>query len=179
LPAFAYKQGFSQVVGGQAISFWSFSGIVGSLLAGWAVNRVGGARASRFVVAGFSAAALISGLMLAAAGLVPAMLYISAAFTGVFANAAMTVIYAAAGESLPAKVRSNGIGVVTLAGKLGGIVGGASGVVMLALPSLGIFFGVLAAISGVAALCLLKAGAAQSAREDATARMPELQATDS
>lgn len=154
LPAFAFAKGVSQTTAGQAIGFWSFAGMAGTILSGWAVNRLGGIRAAQLVVAGFAAAALVAGAILLALGEHPAALYFGAALGGLLASGAITVLYAAASERIPTAIRSTGISAVTLAGKAGGVIGGASGLVMLSLPSLAGFFAVVGAMAAAGWLAL-------------------------
>lgn len=155
LPAFAFEQGLSQTVSGQAIAFWSFSGMVGTVLSGWAANRLGGIRAAKLVVLGFAIAGLLAGAMLLLVGNNSYALYASAALGGLLASGTITVLYAATAERVPSAIRSSGVSAVTLAGKSGGVVGGASGVVMLTLPSLAGFFAVIGAIAAAGWLSLL------------------------
>lgn len=154
LPSFALGQGMSQIVSGQTISFWSIAGMVGTLLAGWAVNRLGGIRATYLVVGGFALACLTSAAMFAVMGEFAGALYFAAALSGLLASGAITVLYAAATQIVPQRVRSSGMSIVTLAGKAGGVVGGASGVAMLALPGLHLFFLAMGMVAGAACLVM-------------------------
>ena len=61
-------------------------------------------------------------------------------------SGAVAVLYATSADNFPQGARANGMALVTLAGKAGGIAGGGSGFVMLALPSLAGFFAALGAI---------------------------------
>lgn len=158
LPTFSVSRGITQITAGQAISFWSLSGMAGTLIAGWAVNRFGSTTAARLIVAGFAAGSLASAALLAIIGASAFTLYFAASLTGLFASGAITVLYAAAAEQFPQTMRAQGLAAVTLAGKAGGVAGGGSGLILLALPTLAGFFAVLGAVTLAAFSCLLTAG---------------------
>jgi|GEM_PF-1354518 len=162
LPVVSLGLGFSQVDAGQAISLWTLSGMAGTLATGWAVNRIGASGAAKLIVGGFGGSALISSAVLAAVPDDIRALYLSAGFVGFFASAAITALYSAAAEQFPSQVRAKGLAITTLAGKAGGVIGGASGVIVLALPSLAAFFGTLGAIVLAGWLCLLTEGRQKS-----------------
>jgi AAHS family 4-hydroxybenzoate transporter-like MFS transporter len=146
MPPFAIRSGLSPVAAGLALSIWSLSGMAGTLLAGELANRLGAARAARLAVAGLALGTAAGALILVGGDHAPS-LYAAAALGGLFASGAITACYAAASECFPEAVRSSGMSVVTLAGKCGGVLGGASGAALLTLPSLAAFFAVLGAIA--------------------------------
>ena len=150
LPSFAHDHVSSPIVAGQAIAFWSFAGMAGTLVAGAAVSRFGEMRATRIIIGGLLVATLGSALALAGFGPSDAMLYAAAATTGLFSNASITVLFSAASSSFAEDVRSSGIAVVSLGGKAGGMIGGASGFLVLLMSSLSGFFALLGGVAFVA-----------------------------
>jgi AAHS family 4-hydroxybenzoate transporter-like MFS transporter len=155
LPSFAQNYVSSSIAAGQAISIWSLAGMVGTITAGVAVARFGEVRAAKLILGGLVLATFGSSLAFVALGSSDATLYGASAVSGLFANAAITVLYSVASMRFAEDVRATGIAIVSLGGKTGGMIGGAIGFLVLLLPTMAGFFALLGAVALVALLGLM------------------------
>jgi len=136
LPTFLAQRGFPLSQSGATISAWSFAGLGGTLAAGWVASRLGAGQALR-------ALHLALGIFLLAALLLclwrehdrdtPLWLLCGVAgLVGMQVSGCITAIYAFASDCLAEHIRSTGIGLISLSGKIGAILGSALGFLVLA-----------------------------------------------
>ena len=129
LPAVLRQAGMPIAAGVTAISLFSLGGIVGSLLQGIMMRKVG---SSRLLAAEFGVSVLLIGSL----GVLPASfgLIMSVAFVlGVSVQGAQAGLNALVSEFYPTAIRSTGVGWALGVGRIGSIVGPVLGGIMLSL----------------------------------------------
>ena len=117
------------MAGVAAISLFSLGGIVGSLIQGVSMQKLG---SSRVLIAEFGLSVLLIGSL----GVLPASsgLTITVAFVlGVFVQGAQAGLNALVADFYPTAIRSTGVGWALGVGRIGSIVGPILGGIMLSL----------------------------------------------
>lgn len=118
LPSLLLQQGFTKPQAGLVQMLFNIGGAIGSLLAGWMLDRCNGLKVVLFVYAGLLAALAGVGLSV---GIVP--MAIAGFAVGLFVMAAQLVLYALAPSAYPTSVRSTGVGAAVAIGRLGSVAG--------------------------------------------------------
>jgi len=129
LPAVLRQAGMPISAGVTAISLFSLGGIIGSLIQGVSMQKVG---SSRLLAAEFGVSVLLIGSL----GVLPASFgpIMSVAFVlGVLVQGAQAGLNALVAEFYPTAIRSTGVGWALGVGRIGSIVGPVLGGVMLSL----------------------------------------------
>ena len=129
LPAILRQASMPISAGVTAISLFSLGGIVGSLVQGISMQRLG---SSRLLIAEFVAAVLLIGslsVLPASFGLVAAVAFV----LGIAVQGAQAGLNALVAEFYPTAIRSTGVGWALAVGRIGSIVGPILGGVMLSL----------------------------------------------
>jgi AAHS family 4-hydroxybenzoate transporter-like MFS transporter len=168
LPTLLSREGFSMRIAAAALSVWSIGGMTGTLLAGWAVGRLGWLRTTM----GLAACAAGGALLLALSASVSSgrsgetiALYCLLAVTGCMVSGLITSLFAAATYIFPLTVRSTGIGGATTAGRIGAISGALWGVQAIKLDGPAGFFIALAGVLLMAVAGLWMTGRAYAAQQ--------------
>src|SRR5690606_34770430 len=114
LPALLTNQGFAPDAAAGSVPAWSLGGILGALAAGWLSTRAGAGGAG-LVMGGLSALGL-AGLAFAHS---EAVLFVLLFASGLATSGFLTTLFAFASEAYPPAIRSTGLGVAEMAGRLG------------------------------------------------------------
>ena len=128
VPTLVTSAGYSQSAAA-GVSVWlNLSGIIGALLLGFVVPRVGLKRVTAFALLLTAAGIVLFGLVPSRLGALQAM----AALAGFATVGGMTNLYAVISRSFPAAARASGTGFVIGIGRFGSALGPALGGILLA-----------------------------------------------
>lgn len=155
LPTELAGQGFSLGASGRALSAWSFGGMLGIPLAGWAGGRWGARRLAAITsLAGAAAALVIALTSLVGTTMASDSLAFDGllALTGNMVNATIILYFTVAAETFPTAIRATGVGLAATAGRIGAILGALLGGHAAQLAGLPGFFGAVAGLLLVALL---------------------------
>lgn len=154
VPATLSSAGFDTRMASLALAGFNLGGIVGALLGGWVISRLG----SRLVIMSLSAIGAVGGATLTLCGvsqLSPTMLLALITLLGFSVNGAQTTMFALASHIYPSEMRTTGVGAALGFGRFGAIlssfigasiaaIGMTSGIfAVLGLAMLGTMFGML------------------------------------
>jgi AAHS family 3-hydroxyphenylpropionic acid transporter len=118
LPTLVEAKGFSKAVAPQASIAFNFASVIGALVIGWAVDRLGG----RWILAVAYACVILGLFQLGAATDLDAVLWLSAA-VGFFLMGANYSLYGLATAYYPISIRGTGSGVAVGVGRVGSVLG--------------------------------------------------------
>lgn len=144
LPTIIAGSGLSPAVAAAGISMFNLGGVVGSVLGGAAITRVG----SRPTMLAMSAGAVLGAFLLSRMSVGPAHpvlpLLAMLAVTGGLINGVQTTMYALAAHVYPTAMRATGVGTAVSIGRSGAILSGYAGPWALSHGGSASFFGLMA-----------------------------------
>ena len=137
--------GFGSSVASSGITAFNLGGVVGALLSGAVMSRIGSRAAMLTMSLGAIAGAITLSMMKisTAAPLAPIMIMLT--ITGGLINAIQTTMYALATNVYPSAMRATGVGAATAIGRAGAIISGYAGPWALALRGSTSYFALIAA----------------------------------
>lgn len=142
VPATLSSAGFSSEVASLALAGFNLGGIVGALMGGWAISRLG----SRLVLSVLSAiGAAVAGIMtgIGASHLSPTLLLALIAIMGFSVNGTQTTLFALASHVYTSDVRATGVGAALGFGRFGAIL---SSFIGAAIAAAGMTSGIFAVL---------------------------------
>ncbi|MBL8552131.1 MAG: MFS transporter [Hyphomonadaceae bacterium] len=149
VPAMLASLGFPLSMTSLGMTAFSTGGVIGGIVGGWLIERLG----SRTAVLGQTAGAIVGALMLA--GLVGmgasdiAILFWALAFMGFFLSGLINGLYTLSTLIYPPQVRATGVGSAAAVGRLGAIVSSYTGPIALQVGGASGYFFVIAAALAV------------------------------
>jgi AAHS family 4-hydroxybenzoate transporter-like MFS transporter len=156
LPTVLAGAGFGAGVASSGITAFNLGGVVGALVSGAVMSRIG----SRVAMLTMSIAAIAGALTLSLMKMSPeaplAPIMIMLTITGGLINAIQTTMYALATNVYPSAMRATGVGAATAVGRAGAILSGYAGPWALALRGSASYFGLIAAAMAVCLLALAR-----------------------
>jgi AAHS family 4-hydroxybenzoate transporter-like MFS transporter len=145
LPTVLADAGFGPGVASGSITAFNLGGVVGALVGGALMSRIGSRAAMLTMSVGAVAGAIALGMMKVSndAPLAPIMIMLT--ITGGLINAIQTTMYALATNVYPSAVRATGVGAATAVGRAGAILSGYAGPWSLAYSGSASYFWLIAA----------------------------------
>lgn len=126
------------------MSAFNLGGVVGGLLGGWLLDRIG----SRVSMLGLAAGAAIGALILGALSLIDSrsfeILLVALLFAGVCLGGLTNGVYALAAHIYPPFAKATGVGAAAAAGRIGAVISSYTGVLALQLGGASGYFLVIA-----------------------------------
>lgn len=129
LPSLLVSSGLKAADAALALTLYNGGGVLGALLCAWAISRFG----SRWPMIACSAGASVAALLVSQIRLnQPAfLLLLGIAAHGLFVNAVQSTMFALCAHVYPTAIRARGAALAVAFGRLGGILSGAAGAVVL------------------------------------------------
>jgi AAHS family 4-hydroxybenzoate transporter-like MFS transporter len=154
LPAVLAGAGFEAGVASSSITAFNLGGVVGALVSGAVMSRIGSRAAMLTMCVGAIAGAITLSMMRLSidAPLAPVMIMLT--ITGGLINAIQTTMYALATNVYPSAMRATGVGAATAVGRAGAILSGYAGPWALAFQGSASYFAMIAAAMIVCGLAL-------------------------
>ena len=138
--------GFDPATANTGITAFNLGGVVGALLGGYVIARVGSRVSMLTMAAGaIACAAALSVMDIGPAGAVVS-LFVLLTLTGALINGVQTTMYALAAHVYPSAVRATGVGTAVSIGRSGAILTGYIGPWAIGLGGSGSFFAVISAM---------------------------------
>jgi AAHS family 4-hydroxybenzoate transporter-like MFS transporter len=144
LPALLVSSGLKPADASLALTLYNAGGVVGALLCAWAISRFG----SRWPLISCCAAAAIAGFFISQFRFDqhPVLLLSGIAAHGLFVNAVQSTMFALCAHVYPTAIRARGAAWAVAFGRLGAILSGAAGALMLSSGPSAYFLGLGAAM---------------------------------
>ena len=154
LPTVLAGAGFGASVASSSITAFNLGGVVGALVSGAVMVRIGSRAAMLAMSFGAVAGAFTLSLMELSTNAPLAPIMILLTITGGLINAIQTTMYALATNVYPDAVRATGVGAATAVGRAGAILSGYAGPWALAFRGSASYFALITAAMVVCALAL-------------------------
>ena len=154
LPTVLAGAGFGSGIASSSITAFNLGGVVGALVSGAVMSRIGSRAAMVTMSLGAVAGAITLSAMKLSTGVPLAPIMIMLTITGGLINAIQTTMYALATNVYPSAVRATGVGAATAVGRAGAILSGYAGPWALAFRGSASYFVLIAAAMIVCALAL-------------------------
>ena len=154
LPTVLAGAGFGSSVASSGITAFNLGGVVGALVSGAVMSRIGSRAAMLTMSIGAIAGAITLSMMKLSTDAPLAPIMIMLTITGGLINAIQTTMYALATNVYPSAVRATGVGAATAVGRAGAIISGYAGPWALAFRGSASYFALIAAAMVVCFLAL-------------------------
>lgn len=151
VPTMLLEQGFPLAVAGVAMTAFNLGGMIGSIMGGWLIGRLGSRRVSLTLGAG----AVIGALTLGLSHLGPdrtAFTMVALGIEGCFIGGLHNGLYTIAAHLYPFSARATGVGAAAGAGRIGAVLSSFTGALTLKLAGSSGYFIVVAIAAALAVL---------------------------
>lgn len=154
VPTLLAHQGFPLVDTSLATTAVNIGAVIGGVLSGWLIDRLG----SRIAVLGLAAGGVIAAIVLGITPFSPATglaaPLTALAFEGFFVSGLQNGVYSLSASIYPPYVRATGVGAAASVGRLGAVASSYTGVLALELGGVSGYFVVIALALGVSFLAI-------------------------
>jgi len=153
LPTVLTGAGFTASVASNGITAFNLGGVVGALVSGAVISRIGSRLAMlTMAMCAIAGAITLSLMTIALDALAPLMIMLT--ITGGLINATQTTMYALATNVYPSAMRATGVGTATAVGRASAILSGYAGPWALGLRGSASYFALIAAAMAVCLVAL-------------------------